>query len=131
MFALPKAALPLFRSVAGACVLPTGQANSLTLMCGAIHHGHRANHQSAPPRRRAGSRPSLQLSPRLLAAPLVRMTHGPRPPQISSCRRWVPEGSVAVLAGDDTVDEHRGARILYGKGFTPRATASKWGFFIR
>ena len=25
MFALPKAALPLFRSVAGACVLPTAK----------------------------------------------------------------------------------------------------------
>ena len=29
-------------------------------------------------------------------------------------RHWVPEGSVA-LAGDDTVDEHRGAHV-YGKG---------------
>ena len=30
---------------------------------------------------------------------------------------WVPEGSVA-LAGDDTVDEHRGAHV-YGKGAPP------------
>ena len=29
MFALPKAALPLLRSVAGACVLPTANACSL------------------------------------------------------------------------------------------------------
>ena len=29
MFALPKAALPLFRSVAGACVLPTAKHSSL------------------------------------------------------------------------------------------------------
>ena len=29
MFALPKAALPLFRSVAGACVLPTASDCSL------------------------------------------------------------------------------------------------------
>ena len=29
MFALPKAALPLFRSVAGACVLPTAKRSSL------------------------------------------------------------------------------------------------------
>ena len=35
MFALPKAALPLFRSVAGACVLPTAK-RLLTLMVGAI-----------------------------------------------------------------------------------------------
>ena len=35
MFALPKAALPLFRSVAGACVLPTAK-RLLTLMLGAI-----------------------------------------------------------------------------------------------
>ena len=35
MFALPKAALPLLRSVAGACVLPKAK-RLLTLMCGAI-----------------------------------------------------------------------------------------------
>src|SRR5271166_6856808 len=47
-------------------------------------------------------------------------------------RRWVPEGSVA-LAGDDTVDEHRGAHV-YGKGrhrdpvrSTHTYTAFRWG----
>src|SRR5271165_3541075 len=45
------------------------------------HSRHRTphNHQSTPRRRRAGSRPSLQLSPRLLAAPLVVVALGPRP----------------------------------------------------
>src|SRR5262249_55706680 len=45
---------------------------------------------------------------------------------------WVPEGPVA-LAGDDTVDEHRGARV-YGKGChrdpvrsTHAYTAYRWG----
>jgi hypothetical protein len=45
---------------------------------------------------------------------------------------WVPEGPVA-LAGDDTVDEHRGARV-YGKGChrdpvrsTHSYTAYRWG----
>jgi hypothetical protein len=47
-------------------------------------------------------------------------------------RHWVPEGSVA-LAGDDTVDEHRGAHV-YGKGrhrdpvrSTHSYTAYRWG----
>ena len=45
---------------------------------------------------------------------------------------WVPEGPV-LLAGDDTVDEHRGAKV-YGKGChrdpvrsTPSYTAFRWG----
>lgn len=45
---------------------------------------------------------------------------------------WVPEGSV-LLAGDDTVDEHRGAKV-YGKGChrdpvrsTHSYTAFRWG----
>ena len=47
-------------------------------------------------------------------------------------RHWVPAGSVA-LAGDDTVDEHRGAHV-YGKGrhrdpvrSTHSYTAYRWG----
>jgi hypothetical protein len=47
-------------------------------------------------------------------------------------RRWVPQGSVP-LAGDDTVDEHRGAKV-YGKGChrdpvrsTKSYTAYRWG----
>src|SRR6516165_4649745 len=45
---------------------------------------------------------------------------------------WVPDGPV-LLAGDDTVDEHRGAKV-YGKGChrdpvrsTPSYTAFRWG----
>ena len=45
---------------------------------------------------------------------------------------WVPEGSV-LIAGDDTVDEHRGAKV-YGKGChrdpvrsTHSYTAFRWG----
>lgn len=47
-------------------------------------------------------------------------------------RRWVPQDSVP-LAGDDTVDEHRGAKV-YGKGrhrdpvrSTKSYTAYRWG----
>ena len=115
MFALPKAALPLFRSVAGACVLPTAK-RFLTLMCGAIlatgrrtitnllravgglAPGHPSSYHRVFSRRRWSLWP--------LAHGLADLI----------LRHWVPEGSVA-LAGDDTVDEHRGAHV-YGKGAT-------------
>jgi len=113
MFALPKAALPLFRSVAGACVLPTAK-RLLTLMLGAIlatgrrtitnllravgglAPGHPSSYHRVFSRRRWSLWP--------LAHGLADLI----------LRHWVPEGSVA-LAGDDTVDEHRGAHV-YGKG---------------
>ena len=131
MFALPKAALPLFRSVAGACVLPTAK-RFLTLMCGAIlatgrrtitnllravgglAPGHPSSYHRVFSRRRWSLWP--------LAHGLADLI----------LRHWVPEGSVA-LAGDDTVDEHRGAHV-YGKGrhrdpvrSTHSYTAYRWG----
>ena len=131
MFALPKAALPLFRSVAGACVLPTAK-RFLTLMFGAIlatgRHtitnllravrglapGHPSSYHRVFSRRRWSLWP--------LAHGLADLI----------LRHWVPEGSV-VLAGDDTVDEHRGAKV-YGKGChrdpvrsTHSYTAYRWG----
>ena len=109
-----------------------GQALPYSDGRGHFHHRTPHNHQSAPRRRRAGSRPSLQLSPRLLAAPLVVVALGPRPGRSHPPRHWVPEGSVA-LAGDDTVDEHGGAHV-YGKGrhrdpvrSTHSYTAYRWG----
>jgi DDE superfamily endonuclease len=113
MFALPKAALPLLRSVAGACVLPTAR-RFLSLMFAAIlttgrrtisnllraipglAPGHPSSYHRAFSRRRWSLWP--------LARGLADLI----------LRHWVPEGSVG-LAGDDTVDEHRGARV-YGKG---------------
>ena len=131
MFALPKAALPLFRSVAGACVLPTAK-RLLTLMVGAIlatgrrtitnllravgglAPGHPSSYHRVFSRRRWSLWP--------LAHGLADLI----------LRHWVPEGSVA-LAGDDTVDEHRGAHV-YGKGrhrdpvrSTHSYTAYRWG----
>jgi len=131
MFALPKAALPLFRSVAGACVLPTAK-RLLTLMLGAIlatgrrtitnllravgglAPGHPSSYHRVFSRRRWSLWP--------LAHGLADLI----------LRHWVPEGSVA-LAGDDTVDEHRGAHV-YGKGrhrdpvrSTHSYTAYRWG----
>ena len=124
MFALPKAALPLFRSVAGACVLPTAK-RFLTLMFGAIlatgrrtitnllravgglAPGHPSSYHRVFSRRRWSLWP--------LAHGLTDLI----------LRHWVPEGSV-TLAGDDTVDEHRGAHV-YGKGRHP----TPLGIFLR
>ena len=131
MFALPKAALPLFRSVAGACVLPTAK-RLLTLMCGAILA--------------TGRRTITNL---LRAVGGLAPGHPSSYHRVFSRRRWslwplahgladlilrhlVPEGSI-TLAGDDTVDEHRGAHV-YGKGrhrdpvrSTHSYTAYRWG----
>ena len=131
MFALPRAALPLLRSVAGACVLPTAK-RFLTLMFGAILttgrrtisnllravRGLAPGHPSSY--HRVFSRRRWSLWP--LAHGLADLI----------LRHWVPEGSVG-LAGDDTVDEHRGAKV-YGKGrhrdpvrSTHSYTAYRWG----
>jgi DDE superfamily endonuclease len=131
MLPLPTAALPLLRSVAGACVLPTAQ-RLLHLMVGAIlttgrrtisnllralrgmAPGHPSSYHRVFSRRRWSSWP--------LARGLTDLI----------LRHWVPEGSI-LLAGDDTVDEHRGAHV-YGKGrhrdpvrSTHRYTAYRWG----
>ena len=117
MFALPKAALPLFRSVAGACVLPTAK-RFLALMFGAIlatgrrtisnllraTRGLTPGHPSSY--HRVFSRRRWSLWP--LAHGLADLI----------LRHWVPVGSV-VLAGDDTVDEHRG-RPRLRQGAPPR-----------
>lgn len=131
MLPLPTAALPLLRSVAGACVLPTAK-RLLHLMVGAIlttgrrtisnllrairglAKGHPSSYHRVFSRRRWSVWP--------LARGLADLI----------LRHWAPEGSVA-LAGDDTVDEHRGARV-YGKGrhrdpvrSTHSYTAYRWG----
>jgi hypothetical protein len=131
MLPLPTAALPLLRSVAGACVLPTAK-RLLHLMVGAIlttgrrtisnllrairglAKGHPSSYHRVFSRRRWSVWP--------LARGLADLI----------LRHWVPEGSV-LLAGDDTVDEHRGAHF-YGKGrhrdpvrSTHSYTAYRWG----
>jgi DDE superfamily endonuclease len=131
MFTLPEAALPLLRSVAGACTLPTAK-RFLVLMLGAIlttgrrtitnmlrairglAPGHPSSYHHVFSRRRWSLWP--------LARGLADLI----------LRRWVPVGSIP-LAGDDTVDEHRGADV-YGKGrhrdpvrSTRSYTASRWG----
>ncbi len=131
MLPVPTAALPLLRSVAGACVLPTAK-RLLHLMVGAIlttgrrtiSHLLRAIRGLAPGHpssyHRVFSRRRWSLWPwaRGLADLILR--------------HWVPEGSV-LLAGDDTVDEHRGAHVN-GKGrhrdpvrSTHSYTAYRWG----
>jgi hypothetical protein len=113
MFTLPKVALPLLRSVAGACVLPTAK-RFFTLMLGAIlatgrrtitnllravgglAPGHPSSYHRVFSRRRWS---------------VWTLAHGLADFLL---RRWIPEGSVP-LVGDDTVDEHRGAKV-YGKG---------------
>jgi hypothetical protein len=131
MLPVPTAALPLLRSVAGACVLPTAK-RLLHLMVGAIlttgrrtisnllrairglAKGHPSSYHRAFSRRRWSVWP--------LARGLADLI----------LRHWAPEGSVA-LAGDDTVDEHRGAQVD-GKGrhrdpvrSTHSYTAYRWG----
>jgi hypothetical protein len=131
MLAVPTAALPLVRSVAGACVLPAAK-RLLHLMVGAIlttgrrtisnllraigglAKGRPSSYHRVFSRRRR----SLWPSARGLADLILR--------------RWAPEGSVA-LAGDDTGDEHRGAHV-YGEGrhrdpvrSTRSYTAFRWG----
>ena len=103
----------------------------LTLMCGAILATGRRTISNLLRHPRVGSRPSLQLSPRLLAAPLVVVALGPRLGR-SHPAPLGPRG-LRVVAGDDTVDEHRGARV-YGKGrhrdpvrSTHSYTAYRWG----
>ena len=131
MIALPQAALPLLRSVAGACVLPTAK-RLLTLMLGAILttgrrtisnllravRGLAPGHPSSYHRVFSRRRWSLWPLARGLADLILR--------------HWAPEGTV-TLAGDDTVDEHRGAQV-YGKGrhrdpvrSTRSYTAYRWG----
>jgi hypothetical protein len=131
MLPLPTAALPLLRSVAGACVLPTAK-RLLHLMVGAILttgrrtisnllraiRGLAPGHPSSYHRVFSRRRWSLWPLARGLADLILR--------------HWAPEGSV-LLAGDDTVDEHRGAHV-YGKGrhrdpvrSTHSYTAYRWG----
>lgn len=113
MSILPRVAQPLLHSFAGAFTRPTFK-RFVTLMLGAV----------------------LTTGRRTISNPL-RAVRGLAPGHPSSyhrvfsrrrwslwalghaltefiLRRWVPQGSVP-LAGDDTVAEHRGAKV-YGKG---------------
>ena len=69
--------------------------------------------QPPPHRRRSGPRTPLQLSPRPLQTPLVLPATGADLAGFI-LDRWVPDGPIC-LAGDDTVNEHRGAKV-FGKG---------------
>ena len=99
-----------------ATVLTTGRRTISNLLrtAGELAHGHPSSYHRVLSRRRWSS-PEL-------ARILIRFI----------LDHWVPEGPVS-LAGDDTVDEHRGARV-YGKGChrdpvrsTHSYTAYRWG----
>ena len=99
-----------------ATVLTTGRRTISNLLrtAGELAHGHPSSYHRVLSRRRWSS-PEL-------ARILIRFI----------LDHWVPEGPVS-LAGDDTVDEHRGARV-YGKGChrdpvrsTHAYTAYRWG----
>jgi len=113
MFTLPKAVLPLLRSVAGACVLPTAK-RFLTLMLGAILTTGRRTITNLL-RAVGGLAPGHPSSYHRVFSQrhwsLWPLAHGLADLIL---RRWVPAGSVP-LVGDDTVAEHPGARV-YGKG---------------
>jgi hypothetical protein len=132
MSTLPKAALPLVRAFAGAfaslptlkrfvtlmlgAVLATGRRTITNLLraVGGLAPGHPSSYHRVFSRRRWSS---WRLA-RALAGTILG--------------RWAPRGSVP-LAGDDTVDEHRGPHV-YGKGrhrdpvrSTRSYTAFRWG----
>jgi hypothetical protein len=99
-----------------AAILTTGRRTVANLLrtAGELAPGHPSSYHRALSRRRWSS-PEL-------ARPLIGFI----------LDHWVPEGPVS-LAGDDTVDEHRGARV-YGKGChrdpvrsTHSYTAYRWG----
>ena len=99
-----------------ATVLTTGRRTISNLLrtAGELAHGHPSSYHRVLSRRRWSS-PEL-------ARILIRFI----------LDHWVPEGPVS-LAGDDTVDEHRGARV-FGKGChrdpvrsTHSYTAYRWG----
>ena len=99
-----------------AAILTTGRRTVANLLrtAGELAHGHPSSYHRVLSRRRWSS-PEL-------ARILIRFI----------LDHWVPEGPVS-LAGDDTVDEHRGARV-YGKGChrdpvrsTHSYTAYRWG----
>ena len=99
-----------------AAVLTSGRRTVANLLrtAGALAPGHPSSYHRVLSRRRWSS-PEL-------ARILIRFI----------LDHWVPEGPVS-LAGDDTVDEHRGARV-YGKGChrdpvrsTHSYTAYRWG----
>ena len=131
MSLLPRAAQPLLESFSGAFTRPTFK-RFLTLMLGAVLttgrrtitnllrsvRGLAPGHPSSYHRVFSRRRWSLWSLGHALADFILR--------------RWVPQVSVP-LAGDDTVDEHRGAKV-YGKGrhrdpvrSTKTYTAYRWG----
>jgi DDE superfamily endonuclease len=131
MSLLPKTAQPLLHAVAGAFTPPTFK-RFITLMLGAVlTTGRRTitnllravgglapGHPSSSHRVFSRRRWSLSTLGHALADFIVR--------------RWVPQGSLP-LVGDDTVVEHRGAKV-YGKGrhrdpvrSTRSYTADRWG----
>jgi hypothetical protein len=131
MSILPSAAQPLLHSFAAAFTRPTFN-RFLTLMAGAVLttgrrtitnllravRGLAPGHPSSYHRVFSRRRWSLWSLGQALAGSILR--------------RWVPQGSVP-LAGDDTVDEHRGDKV-FGKGrhrdpvrSTKSFTAYRWG----
>lgn len=132
MSMLPKAVIPLVRSFAGAfaslptlkrfvtlmlgAVITTGRRTITNMLraAGGLAPGHPSSYHRVFSRRRWSLWP--------LAHALANLI----------LQRWIPRGSVQ-LAGDDTVDEHRGAHV-YGKGrhrdpvrSTHSYTAFRWG----
>src|SRR5438270_3343626 len=99
-----------------AAVLTTGRrtVSNLLRTAGELAPGHPSSYHRVLSRRRWSS---LRLA-RILAGFILD--------------RWAPDGTISVV-GDDTVDEHRGAKV-YGKGChrdpvrsTHSYTAFRWG----
>lgn len=131
MVQIPSAAKPLLLKFSFAFTHPTFQRWLILLMAATLTTGRRTvlnllrtaqtlapGHPSSYHRVLSKRRWSLWPLARALAGFVIE--------------RWVPEGPIA-LAGDDTVDEHRG-KTVYGKGChrdpvrsTHSFTAYRWG----
>lgn len=127
---LPSAARALLHDFRAAFTRPTFLRGSVFLFAAIVTTGRRTVPNLLRVAGDLAPGASLELPPRPLAPSLVFLAARPRARFLLD--RFVPDGPVP-LAGDDTVDEHRGAKV-YGKGChrdavrsTHAYTAYRWG----
>lgn len=131
MRSIPRAAEPLIQEFTGAFTRPTYQRFVVLLFAAILTTGRRTvTNLLRTVQTLAPGHPSsyhrVLARRRWSSWPLARALAG------FILRRWIPEGPVP-LAGDDTVDEHRGKKV-YGKArhrdavrSTHSFTAYRWG----
>ena len=132
MLVIPDFARPVLSSFAPVFYHPTYQRFLVLLVAAVLTTGRRTVSNLLRTAADLAHGRRLQLSPRPLQATLVHPRHWRGILARFILDHWVPDGPVC-LAGDDTVDEHRGAKV-YGKGChrdpvrsTHSYTAYRWG----